>query len=187
MEKPSQIEKPLDKESFEALFRLYFRPLTAFSSKFVKDTDIAKSIVHDVFVKLWEKREMIDVNKKVKSYLYTSVNNRSLNHIRDNKKYTSTESFQEHLPDSLSQDFNDTFTAAEIQQRISLTLDSLPPKCRKAFELSRFEHKKYKEIAEELGVSVKTIETHISKALKAMRKNLAEYLTISMLFILTGL
>ena len=175
----------LDNKSFEELFKTYFKPLTSFAYKFVKDIDDAKSIVHDVFMKLWEKKEDIDLSKSVKSYLFTSVNNRSLNFIRDHKKFVNEElvmdqQFEEHW------ETVDELSSVEIQQKVDATLKELSPKVREAFHLSRNEGLKYKEIAEKMGISVKTVETHISNALRELRKNLKEYLSIILLLIINN-
>ena len=175
----------LNKTDFEEAFKTYFKPLTAFAYKFVKDTDDAKSIVHDVYMKLWEKREDIDLSKSVKSYLFTSVNNRSLNFIRDNKKFTN----EEFIIDSHHEkhwEVADVLSAAEIQKKVESTLDAVSPKVKQVFLMSRHEGLKYKEIAEKLNLSVKTVETHMSTALKALRINLKEYLTSLILFLLSN-
>ncbi len=172
----------LEKDIFEELFKTHFKPLCGFANKYLKDVDLAKEIVHDVFVKLWEKREQIDMNKAVKSYLYTAVNNKSLNHIRDNKKFVNSDYIIENETDW---NYSDNLVELEIQEKITATLDSLPPKCREVFKLSRYENLKYKQIAERLNISVKTVESHMSKALKALRKNLSEYLTSLLLLIIS--
>ena len=136
--------KVLDKESFEKLFRDYFKPLVAFANKYVSDVDTAKDIVHDVFIKLWEKKFLMDLNKSPKSYLYTSVNNRSLNFIRDNKKYIQNKVSYENIDVGGNSDFSDNITSNEIELKINQTLDKLPKKCRRVFIMSRYEDLKYK-------------------------------------------
>lgn len=145
---------------------------------------MAKEIVHEAFLKLWEKRSEVDTNKSVKSYLYTTVYNRSLNYIRDNKKFDKTEGKVEMLERSESWDYTNNMVAAEMEEKIAYTLDSLPEKCRQIFVMSRYEELKYREIADKLNISVKTVETQMSKALKAMRKNLAEYITVLLFFLI---
>jgi len=174
-----------DKVSFEELFKTYFKPLTAFAFKFINDTDEAKNIVHDVFVKLWEKKDEIDMSKSVKSYLYTSVNNRSLNYIRDHKKFNKNEGVLENQ-DDLNPNIEDELAGVDVQKRIDMTLNHLNPKVKRIFEMSRYEGMKYKEIAEEMSLSVKTVETHMSAALKALRENLKEFLTVILFMILNN-
>ncbi len=144
---------------------------------------MAKEIVHEAFLKLWEKRKEVDTSKSVKSYLYTTVYNRSLNYIRDNKKFDKTEGKTELLERSEDWDQTNHMIAAEIELKIVQTLDSLPEKCKQIFVMSRYEELKYREIADKLDISVKTVETQMSKALKALRKNLAEYMTV-LLFVI---
>ncbi|MBN2890326.1 MAG: RNA polymerase sigma-70 factor [Bacteroidales bacterium] len=171
----------LNNIEFEELFKEYFKPLVNFSNKFLNDIDAAKEVVHDVFVNLWEKRNEIDPEKSIKSYLYTSVNNRSLNFIRDNKKFVRDEII---LQNEQNVENTDTFAESEIQRIIDKTLADLPPKAREVFEMSRYQNLKYREIAEKLGLSQKTVETHMSRALKDLRKNLKEYLTVLLLILL---
>lgn len=176
--------KELTKKEFEKLFNYYFVPLVAFSKKRVGDHDAAKEIVHKVFIKVWEKRSDIDLSKSVKSYLYTSVNNLSLNYIRDNKRFVA----EDKIPEiTASQDWNyeDNFEETELQEKVNRALNLLPQKTKKVFILSRYHELKYKEIAEQLDISVKTVESHITKALKIMREQLKEYATKFYLWILS--
>ena len=173
----------LNKSAFEEVFKTYFKPLTAFAYKFVKDADDAKSIVHDVFMKLWEKKETIDMSKSVKSYLFTSVNNRSLNFIRDHKKFTNEEFILENQHDD-HWEVSDELSAVDIQKKVDSTLNNISPKAKQVFIMSRNEGLKYREIAEKLNISIKTVETHMSTALKELRKNLKEYLTALILFLI---
>ena len=166
----------MDKEQFEILFREHFKALTGFAKKYVNDIDIAKGIVHDVFMKLWEKRTDIDTRQSVKSYLYTGVYNRSLNYIRDHKKFDKSAEQSEIPEQKQNWDISNEMEAIEIQAKIDRTLAELPEKCRQIFEMSRYEELKYREIAEKLNISVKTVETQMTKALKALRKNLSEYI-----------
>jgi RNA polymerase sigma-70 factor (ECF subfamily) len=159
------------------VFKEYFKPLTAFAYKFVKDIDDAKSIVHDVFTKVWENRNDIDMTKSVRSYLFTSVNNRSLNYIRDRKKFVNERDISGNYTELSENDVSDLLSANEIQQKVDAVLNQISPKVKEVFVLSRHEGLKYQEIADRLHISVKTVETHMSTALKELRKNLKEYLT----------
>ena len=183
---PSKSKKTqdLNKKQFEELFREYFKPLTAFAKKYINDIDISKGIVHDAFLKLWEKREDVDTSKSVKSYLYTTVYNKSLNYIRNNKKFVNTEKKINLFEKSNDWDYSNKMIANEIEAKIIQTLDSLPEKCRQVFIMSRYEELKYREIAEKLKISIKTVETQMSKALKALRKNLTEYITVLFIILL---
>lgn len=174
----------LNQQIFEDFFRDYFKPLVNFANKFLNNIDDSKEIVHDVFINLWEKRNSIDVKNSVKSYLYTSVNNRCLNFIRDNKKFNSNIQL-DNIDAVISP--TDALTELEIQSIIDKTLNSLSPKVKRVFELSRYKNMKYKEIAEKLNISQKTVESHISAALKALRINLKDYLMVFILIILNNM
>lgn len=167
----------LDEASFEKVFKEYFISLCSFATKYIHDQDEAKDIVHQVYLNLWEKRKEIQMNQSIRSYLYTSVHNRCLNYIRDHKKF-----IHDNYPDSIenldpfirNSDFMET---EELRSHIHKALYELPEGCRTIFTLSRFDGKKYKEIAQELGISIKTVETQMSKALKHMKSKLIKYIT----------
>ena len=168
------VHTPLDKVQFERLFKEHFVHLCNFANQYVHDLDTAKDIVQKVFVSLWENRAGIDSRKSVASYLFTSVKNRSLNYIRDQKKYRS------HTLDLDCGDFeiaisDDEQDIQELKDRIKKALSTLPEKCRLVFEMSRYQQMKYREIAEELSISQKTVEAHMTKAMKSLRANLREY------------
>ena len=185
--KERHIPAELDKPAFETLFRSFFPGLVLFAQKYVPDQDTAKEVVHNVFLNLWEKREKVDMSTPLKSYLFTSVYNRCLNSIRDQKKFDKDETVFERLNSNDFIDATDRLEEQELEQRIFDALQSLPEKCREVFMLNRFEGLKYGEIAEKHGISVKTVETQMSKALKILREKLSDYLTIIILFILTHL
>ena len=169
---------------FENLFRSFFPGLVLFALKYVPDHDTAKEIVHTVFLNLWQKRSGLDTRSSLKSYLFTSVYNRCLNFIRDQKKFDRDETLMERLDSSEFADGSDLLEAQEMEQKIFEALGELPPKCREVFMLNRFEGLKYAEISERLEISIKTVEAQISKALRLLREKLIEYLTILILLIL---
>ena len=170
----------MDKREFEELFKNYFTPLMAFSRRILGDEDDAREVVHQVFINLWEKRSELDLSTSLKSYLFTSVNNRSLNVIRDRKKFSS-----EEVPEMSGEwDVSAQIESMELEEKIRGAIDSLPERCRVIFELNRFDGLKYAEIATQLDISVKTVENQISKALKILREKLALYLTILLWLIL---
>ncbi len=183
--KEHRIPVTLDKPAFEALFRSFFPGLVLFAQKYVPDQDTAKEMVHNVFLNLWEKREKLDTSTSLKSYLFTAVRNRCLNFIRDQKKFNRDDTLFERMDSDQFTDASDHLEEQELEQRIFDALQALPEKCREVFMLNRFEELKYAEIAGKLNISVKTVETQMSKALKILREKLIDYLTIIILFILT--
>jgi RNA polymerase sigma-70 factor (ECF subfamily) len=162
----------LEGQNFEGLFKEYFPSLMAFARKILGDEEEAREVVQQVFINLWEKRAALDLSTSLKSYLFTSVHNRSLNVIRDRKKFSSAE-----MPDVAGEwDVSAQIESMELEGKIREGIDSLPEKCREVFELNRFEGLKYSEIAAKLGISVKTVENQMSKALKILREQLGKYL-----------
>ncbi|MEM6804582.1 MAG: RNA polymerase sigma-70 factor [Bacteroidota bacterium] len=174
--------KTFDKAHFETLFKSHFAFLVNFARQFVDDIDTAQDLTQKVFITLWEKRADIDPKQSIKSYLFTAVRNRCLNYIRDQKKYRSK------VLDIEMADFEvaieeDHFGEEELKQKIEAALSSLPEKCRLVFEMSRFQQMKYKEIAEELEISQKTVEAHMSKAIKSLRAYLEAYMWICLVLL----
>ncbi len=175
----------LDKKTFEYLFKEHFVYLCNFAQGYVPNIDDAKEIVQDVFVNLWNKRESIDLGKSVKSYLFSSVRNRCLNFIRNNKKFRS------HVLDIDIADYEipmleDVSESNELQNKIDIAINKLPEKCKQVFMYSRIEELKYKEIAEKMNISIKTVEGQMSKALRVLREELKEYITILVLLFFGG-
>ena len=142
--------------------------------KFVGDLDEAKGLVHEAFIAVWEKFDTLPLDTNYNSYLYTAVRNRSLNHIRDKKKKVAIE----HVPEHLLSEENDPLMAQELEREIEMAIQSLPEKCRQVFEMNRVEGMKYAQVAEKLGISVKTVEAQMSKALGVLRDRLGEFLSI---------
>lgn len=172
----------MDARQFESIFKTHFEGLCRFANRFLHDTDSSQEIVQDVFINLWQKRDTIDPEKQIRSYLFTSVKNRCLNHIRDNKKFRSY-LLDVEIEMEIPVNDHDMLVAEELKRRIQEAFEKLPPKCRQVFELSRFEEMKYKEIAERLKISVKTVEVQISKALRILRDELGELLPLTLLFL----
>jgi len=167
---------------FENLFKTHFQHLCNFAQNYVSDFETSKEIVQDVFIKLWENKTQIDLKKSIKSYLFTSVKNRCLNYIRDNKKFRSNVLDVDIADYDIS--FEETEENTEIEKKVKETLEKLPEKCRQIFELSRFENLKYKEIAAKLNLSQKTVEAQMSKALKIFRENFKDYIKLLIIYLL---
>ncbi len=168
----------IDREKdFEMLFKEHFAPLCSFACKYIPDFDDAKGVVHDVFVSVWNKFGELPPGINHKSYLYTSVRNRCFNFIRNNKRKVGLDAADE--ADYALEDAG--LEAKELEEAIAAAIASLPDKCREVFELSRYEGKKYGEIADLMGISVKTVEGQMSKALRVLREKLAPFLSIIIL------
>jgi RNA polymerase sigma-70 factor (ECF subfamily) len=175
------------KHRFENLFREHFTGLCYFARKYTGDLDTAREIVHAVFIRIWENRLEFEWDKPAKSYLFTSVYNRSMNHIRDHKKFLGYDDATRKNLIIDEADYSDILETAELEARIKSALLHLPEKCREIFELSRFEGKKYAEIASHLNISVKTVETQMSKALQMLKVELRDYLTLLIVLLLKNM
>ena len=156
--------------SFKHLFELYFTPLCRFVHLYMKKPGAAEDIVVDIFASFWERRETLQIQITLKAYLFQSARNRALNYLRDNERFISTDDFS-----SLERFENDeTLETQELQRLIHEAIFSLPPKCRDVFNKSRMDNLSNKEIAEQMNISVKAVEGHISRALKQIRAYLGD-------------
>lgn len=181
--KQKHLVSKLDKASFEELFRMYFAPLCSFAQKYVQDQDEAKDIIHQVFIGLWQKKDEVDLSTSLKSYLFTGVHNRCLNYIRDRKKLVQFDAPQHESELGSYLDSRDHMEAIETEEKINRALDELPEKCREIFMMNRFDQLKYREIAEKLNLSVKTVETQMSRALKSLRSKLSDLMVLMMVYL----
>ncbi|MDN3549583.1 RNA polymerase sigma-70 factor [Mucilaginibacter aquaedulcis] len=175
--KEMTVDWPNENEAvFEQLFKKHFRELHAYAYSLLKDWDVAEEIVQSLFLKIWEKNEWGHIQTSIKSYLYKSVYHDSLNYIRRQKvqlKYQSTTAYsmKDHTDDAAGK-----LKMGELERHLQQALAKLPEKCRAIFHLSRFEELKYQEIATQLDISIKTVETHMGKALRILRKEMKEFL-----------
>jgi RNA polymerase sigma-70 factor (ECF subfamily) len=172
------VSRQLDEQTLKSLFRDHFNGLCRFAAGYVKDDEAAREIVQDSFVSLWEKRDVIDLSKPVKTYLSTTVRNKCLNYLRDHKKFSNDLLALENLSHETVYDQSDRLVESDIRIQIATAIEELPEKRREIFKLSRYQNLKYQQIADHLQISVKTVETQMSKALEHMRIRLAEYLPI---------
>lgn len=170
-----------NERTFEVVFKNYYSQLCAFAYQYLNDHDQAEEIVQEVFSNVWQKSSDIEIKTSVNSYLYGAVRNACLNYIKHQSIVRKHEAYEKQRSDFLSIDF---LELDELQEEIDKALNKLPEKCREIFEMSRFEEKKYREIADELGISIKTVETQMARALKVMRATLEPYMPAILLWIL---
>tara|TARA_B100001250_G_C19635468_1_gene715744 strand:+ start:403 stop:960 length:558 start_codon:yes stop_codon:yes gene_type:complete len=165
---------PSDEKEFEAFFNLHYPVMVGFAMNYLKDKDQAEELVQDVFTNVWIKAETITISNSAKSYLFTATRNACLNFLKHQKIEMA---YANQYESPLSQSANE-LEYDELVGRLEKALDKIPEKCREIFELNRFEGKRYKEIAEELNLSLKTIENQMGKALKILRNELGDYLPL---------
>jgi len=178
-----------DAESFELLFRRYFPRLKAITHSFVKDDGLAKDIVQEVFIKIWEKRSTIkDISLEV--FLYKMVRNQCLNYLRhvkvvENRSGNLKEATQmeELYRIDIIRDEPYLLIEKELQQEIVEVMNELPEKCKEVFQLSRIDGLMNAEIAEKLDVSVKNVEKHMTKALKHFREHFSDRLPMQVIIL----
>jgi len=169
-----------DIEFYEYLFKRYYQPLIYFAYRYVQDEQIAEDIIHDVFVHIWNNRQGLDFSMNFKSYLYHAVRNRSFKYLDkkiNEKKHRDLEIVleqDENTPESI-------MINKELEESISVAINELPVKRREIFCMHRFDRLTYSEIALTLDISVKTVETQMSRALKFLRDRLSYLLTMIIL------
>jgi RNA polymerase sigma-70 factor (ECF subfamily) len=166
---------------FEMVFKYYYSGLVVYADQIINDTPVSEDIVQSVFMKLWETREKLEI-RSFRSYFIQCVKNRCIDYLR-NKEVRNKFSQQKISFDPI--DFQEElWLRSELDEIIQQAIDRLPPRCREIFLMSRIENLKTSEIAERLELSGRTVETQISKALKLLRVELAEYLLTILFFLL---
>jgi RNA polymerase sigma-70 factor, ECF subfamily len=164
-----------DQEAFDAMFRLYYAPLVGFAERILRDNGSAEEVVQDVMLELWQRRESLEVEDSLRSYLFRATRNRALNVIRHLKVQQRTEPILTD-PWAASPAADVSVAELEIEVAVQHAVAGLPERCRAVFELSRKEGLSYAEIARVLGISIKTVETQMGKALRTLRVSLAKWL-----------
>lgn len=171
---------------FEDIYLSYFSKMKYFAKEYVISEEDAENIVQDVFVELWENKKLLNMHMNLIAYLFTTIKNKCLNHLRHKLVVQDTASkLQEEYTislrmnlDSLEVFDNNLFSDHDIEKIISRALDALPEKCRAIFIMSKIEGKKHNEIAQELNISINTVGSQIGIAYKKLRTELKDYLPI---------
>lgn len=172
-----------DEAAYRSLFEHYYAALCLFAKRYIEDRDVREDIVQDVFFNIWEKRKSITANISARNYLVTSVKNLSLNYLR---KQSYIQEYQNKIienPPLYSNGEEDLYTLNELEALLAKTLEKLPPEYRMAFEMSRMEQRSMEEIAEIMGVSIRTVERYRNKALEILKKELKDYLPLLLLLL----
>ena len=172
-----------DEAAFEQMFKTHFKRLHAYAFTILRDEIQAEEMVQQVFFKLWERNENLSLIGSVSSYLYRAVHNESLNYIKHQKVRSN---HQLNVAYSMKNEVEHPakkIMAGELEKKIHSALNELPEQCRTIFQMSRFDELKYREIADKLGISIKTVESQMSKALRLLRVKLVDFLIFILLFI----
>lgn len=177
-----QDESIIDFESFEIIYNSYWEKLYSICYSNIEDPEIAKDLVQDIFISLWERREKVIINDSIEKYLVRSAKFKVFEYIRNKVNQESKiQSISQSQPDSVTS-AEDIIEYKELSYKINECIASLPQHCQNVFYKSRIEGKKNKEIAQALHITERTVEYHITKALIYLRRNLKEYATFFSLF-----
>ncbi|MDP4240147.1 MAG: RNA polymerase sigma-70 factor [Bacteroidota bacterium] len=164
-----------NREAFSLLFRKYYKDLVLFGGNFLGDKVRSEDIVQTVFLKLWTDRENIEIETSLKSFLLRSVRNGCLDELRHRQVIREHESYTEIFGNVDHLDTEHYILFSDLQAHLNVALEKLPETCREAFEMNRVEGLKYKEIAQRLDVSERTVEVRIGKAIGLLRQYLKEF------------
>jgi len=180
-----------DQEAYVFLFRKYYVSLCSYSRRYVGRKDVAEEVVSETFFNLWRNRASLEIHSSVKGYLFHAVLNNSLNHLRKLKKEERLEDYfrdasEENIGFMMSAEeiSSDSLVLKDLTTTIDQAVERLPPQQQTVFRLKRYEGKKLAEIAAVMGISVKTVEMHLAKAMFTLRKSLKEYLPAFILYLL---
>ena len=165
-----------DIKEYEKFFREYYMPLVSYARRFFDEEMDAEEIVQDLFFKIWENRAKFEINTSLSSYLFRAVRNNCLQALKYAKNKAKYQKYvQSQGSTYVDSDQLEALKYIELNEKVNRLLSELPDRCQEIFRMNRFQGLKYKEIAEELSISIKTVEANMSKALKHFRGNIEEY------------
>src|SRR6202000_2837444 len=176
--------KNRDEQAFGDLFKTHFKQLRNYAFSFVQEQTLAEDIVQTVFLRLWDRIEVLNFGDSVAAYLYRAVYNESLNALKHSKVRRSHHSWLNLQMKDLTDTAHRNLQLQELERQLRAAINDLPEQCRTIFQLSRYEDLRYREIGLRLGISVKTVENQMGKALKLLRAALVEFLPLLMLYFL---
>ena len=181
-----------NESDLEILFKQHYTKLCNIAYRIINDKIGAEDIVQEVFIKVWETKDKINITTTIEGYLIKSVTNTSLNYLKKHKKVVFEDAVSKLSKVSSDIKTDQKINYEELHKIVYEALDKLPPKCRTIFVLSRFEEMKNKEIAEHLDISVKTVENQMSIAIDKLQNNLKEslkqdYITLGLIFAWLGI
>lgn len=164
-----------DREAFDAIFREHYPALVGAAERIVGDRAVAEDVGQDVMLELWRRRDTVAVEDSLRAYLFRAARNRALNHLRHERMKQRTAPYAAGEA-SARAEAPARVAEEEIDAAVRRAVGALPERCREVFELSRGQGLRYAEIASVLGISVKTVEAQMGKALRVLRERLAPWL-----------
>lgn len=169
-----------DERALRHIFDRYYGLLLGDMYRIVSDEDACQDLAQEIFVDLWRKRDELDIHTSLRAYLRRAAVNRAINYLKSSRRFVSDENGSiAQAVDSSPVDIQDKADQETLEKALYAAIDTLPEKCRAIFALSRFERLSHREIAEQLGISVKTIENQITKAMKILREALVRHADLS--------
>ncbi|MCB0527380.1 MAG: RNA polymerase sigma-70 factor [Saprospiraceae bacterium] len=174
-----------DESALRRIFDRHYALLLGDIYRIIPDENTCQDLAQEVFVELWRKRAELDIHTSLRAYLRRAAVNRALNHLKASRRLALDESVEQlHVADESEREIAEKADRDSMEKALHAAIDALPEKCRLVFSLSRFEHLSHREISEKLGISVKTIENQITKAMKLLRQALARHADLSPVVIL---
>lgn len=175
--------KNSDRKAFHELYTILWRPLYVRVFAILRNRPISEDILQEVWIDLWQRRKEIE-NENIEAYLFRAVRFRAYNHYRNAEtRRTILQNLLAARGNNLSNNVVDSLNLKETEEAVMKSIDALPPKCKKVFELSRSEGLKTGEISQKLNISKSTVENHISNALKVLKTRMASLVLIALLFL----
>lgn len=171
-----------DEAAMEVLFKRHYALVSYAIYNLVKDSLTTEDLAQEVFMEIWKRRDSLVINSSLKAYLRRSAVNKTLNYLRDKKNWKNEEISEIQM--EISTEAGKSLETTELEEIVGQAIEQLPERCQLIFKLSRVEEKSYQEIADELNISVKTVENQIVKALRMLRDALRPYLDSGLLLLL---
>lgn len=172
-----------DQVAFERLFKTYYFKLTRFAWRYVKSKAIAEELVQEVFANIWENREHWQPTESLKLYLYQSVKYQALDYLKHEQVREEYDPQWMERRDNPTIDFEDPRRKQQIREAINREIEALPPRSKMTYKLHRYDGLTYKEISEVMDISVKTVESQMTRTLKRLRESLSyllQFLLVTM-------
>lgn len=170
-----------DEAAMEVLFKRHYSLVSYAIYNLVKDAQTTEDIAQEVFMEIWKRRDTLAITISLKAYLRRSAVNKTLNYLRDKKNWKNEELSEIQL--EIRTEPGETLETTELQRLIDGAIEQLPERCGLIFKLSRREEMSYQEIADELGISIKTVENQIVRALRLLRETLKPYMESGLLLL----
>lgn len=181
----AELLKQGNEDAYKKVFTTYYRVLHNYAFTIIPDETTAEEMVQNVFYKLWMKKDKLEILLSLKAYLYKSVHNECMDQIKKRRHLGIFKSHVLHNNKNLvsGEDAGRRVELSDLERKLQKALNDLPVDCRTIFQLSRYEGLKYQQIADHLGLSIKTVESQMGKALKRLRISLAEFLSLLIFFL----